>query len=90
MSASNPKVVPFFAAFFPEFLNPAKTFIPQFAILALPFMAFEFSVLTACALGVSRIAPVLRCSRVVRWFKRASGGLFTLMGGLLLLTRRQA
>ena len=88
VGASNPKAVLFFAAFFPQFLNPAEPFVPQFAILALTFMAFEFSVLCGCALGVSRIAPLLRSSRAVRWFNRVSGGLFTLMGGLLLLTRR--
>jgi len=88
VGASNPKAVLFFAAFFTQFLNPAAPFVPQFAILALTFMAFEFTVLACCALGVSRIAPLLRSSRPVRWFNRVSGGLFTLMGGLLLLTRR--
>ncbi|MBA3593115.1 MAG: LysE family translocator [Pseudomonadota bacterium] len=88
VGASNPKAVLFFAAFFPQFLNPAAPFVPQFAILALTFMAFEFAVLSACALGVSRIAPMLRSNRAVRWFNRVSGGLFTLMGSLLLLTRR--
>ncbi|WP_309682560.1 LysE family translocator [Polaromonas sp.] len=90
VGASNPKAVLFFAAFFPQFLNPTAPFAPQFAILALTFMAFEFTVLTCCALGVSRIAPLLRSSRTVRWFNRVSGGLFTLMGSLLLLTRRHA
>ena len=89
VGASNPKAVLFFAAFFPQFLHPAAPFVPQFAILALTFMGFEFTVLTACALGVSRVAPLLRSSRAVRSFNRVSGGLFNLMGGLLLLTRRQ-
>ena len=88
VGASNPKAVLFFAAFFPQFLNPAAPFVPQFAILALTFMAFELSVLAVCAFGVSRIAPMLRSSSAVRWFNRVSGGLFTVMGGLLLLTRR--
>ncbi|MGH8829822.1 MAG: LysE family translocator, partial [Polaromonas sp.] len=35
VGASNPKAVLFFAAFFPQFLNPAAPFVPQFAILAL-------------------------------------------------------
>lgn len=90
VGASNPKAILFFAAFFPQFLNPAAPFAPQFAVLALTFMACEFSVLSACALGVSRIAPLLRSARPVRWVNRICGGLFTLMGGLLLLTRRQA
>jgi threonine/homoserine/homoserine lactone efflux protein len=90
VGASNPKALLFFAAFFPQFLNPAAAFVPQFAILAATFMAFEFGVLTACALGVARIAPLLRSSRAVRWFNRISGGLFTAMGSLLLLTRRHS
>ncbi len=88
VGASNPKALLFFAAFFPQFLNPAAPFVPQFAVLALTFIAFELTVLTICALGVSRIAPLLRSSRPVRWINRICGGLFTLMGGLLLLTRR--
>lgn len=90
VGASNPKAVLFFAAFFPQFLNPAAPMAPQFAILALTFMAFEFTVLTTCALSVSRLAPLLRHSGPVRWVNRICGGLFTLMGGLLLFTRRSA
>jgi threonine/homoserine/homoserine lactone efflux protein len=90
VGASNPKAVLFFAAFFPQFLNPAAPIVPQFIVLALTFMAFEFTVLTLCALGVSRLLPLLRSSGPVRWINRICGGLFTLMGGLLLLTRRSA
>jgi threonine/homoserine/homoserine lactone efflux protein len=88
VGASNPKAVLFFAAFFPQFLNPAAPIVPQFAALALTFMAMEFTVLTTCALGVSRLVPLLQSSRPVRWINRICGGLFTLMGGLLLLSRR--
>ena len=88
VGASNPKAILFFAAFFPQFLNPAAPFVPQFALLALTFVAFEFSVLTTYAMGVSRIAVLMRSTSVVRWVNRVCGGLFTLMGGLLLLTRR--
>jgi threonine/homoserine/homoserine lactone efflux protein len=90
VGASNPKAVLFFAAFFPQFLNPAAPIVPQFALLALTFMAFEFTVLTMCALGVARLMPLLKSSGPVRWINRVCGGLFTLMGGLLLLTRRSA
>ena len=90
VGASNPKAVLFFAAFFPQFLNPAASIVPQFALLALTFMAFEFAVLTLCALGVARLMPLLKSSGPVRWINRVCGGLFTLMGGLLLLPRRCA
>jgi threonine/homoserine/homoserine lactone efflux protein len=88
VGASNPKAVLFFAAFFPQFINPAAPLVPQLAVLALTFVAFELSVLTACALGVSRLVPLLSSTRPVRWINRICGGLFTVMGGLLLLTRR--
>jgi threonine/homoserine/homoserine lactone efflux protein len=90
VGASNPKAVLFFAAFFPQFLNPAAPMAPQFAVLALTFMACEFTVLTLCAMGVARLLPLLKSAGPVRWINRICGGLFTLMGGLLLLTRRTA
>lgn len=88
VGASNPKAVLFFAAFFPQFLNPAAPIVPQFAVLAATFMLLEFTVLTACALSVAKLMPVLRETGPVRWINRVCGGLFTLMGGLLLLSRR--
>jgi threonine/homoserine/homoserine lactone efflux protein len=90
VGASNPKAILFFAAFFPQFLDPASPMLPQFALLALTFVACELLMLTACALGVARLLPVLRASGPARWINRVCGGLFALMGGLLLLTRRQA
>lgn len=89
VGASNPKAVLFFAAFFPQFLDPAAPIAPQFAILALTFVAFEFAVLTLCALGVSRLVPLLRSSGPVHWLNRICGGLFMLMGALLLFTSRR-
>lgn len=88
VGASNPKAVLFFAAFFPQFLDPAAPVLPQFMLLALSFVAIECSVLTACALGVARLAPWLTRSGPARWINRVCGGLFALMGGLLLLARR--
>ena len=90
VGASNPKALLFFAAFFPQFLNPAQPIAPQFAMLALTFVAFEFAVLTLCALGVARLAPVLHQGGTVRVVNRLCGSLFTLMGGVLLLARRSA
>lgn len=87
---SNPKALLFFAAFFPQFIDPAAPVLPQFALLALTFVVGDGLMLAACALGVARIAPWLRRAAVVRWINRVCGGLFTLMGGLLLLSRRQA
>ena len=88
VGASNPKAVLFFAAFFPQFLEPAAPIVPQFAILSVTFVALEFTVLTLGALGVARLMPLLRTTGPVRWFNRICGGLFALMGGILLFARR--
>ena len=90
VGSSNPKAILFFTAFFPQFLNPGEPFAPQYAMLALTFIACEFGVLAMCAFGVSAIAPVLRSSWHVRWVNRVTGGLFATMGGLLLFSRRHA
>jgi threonine/homoserine/homoserine lactone efflux protein len=90
VGGSNPKALLFFTAFFPQFLDPAAAWAPQFAALSSTFVAFEFTVLTLCTLGVARLAPVLRSGTRMRLFNRISGGLFTLMGTLLLATRRAA
>jgi len=88
VGGSNPKAILFFTAFFPQFINPTASFLPQFSLLAGTFVSFEFTVLSGCALGVARLAPALRSSSRMQWFNRVSGGLFTLMGGLLLMSRR--
>jgi threonine/homoserine/homoserine lactone efflux protein len=87
---SNPKAILFFTAFFPQFLNPTEPFAHQYSILALTFIACEFSVQAMCAFGVSAIAPVLRSKWHMRWINRVTGGVFAMMGGLLLLSRRHA
>ena len=89
VGASNPKALLFFTAFFPQFLNPNAAFTPQFAIMALTYVAFELAVLTACAFGASRIAPLMRQSGPMHWLNRVCGGLFAVMGVALLFTKRQ-
>jgi homoserine/homoserine lactone efflux protein len=64
--------------------------MPQFLLLSLTFVVVDFVLLGAGAFGVGRIAPWLRQSHVVRWINRACGGLFALLGGLLLFARRSA
>jgi threonine/homoserine/homoserine lactone efflux protein len=90
VGASNPKALLFFAAFFPQFIDPASPVLPQFAILSLTFVSGDFLMLVACAFGVGRLAGWLQRTGVVRWINRVCGGLFTLMAGLLLLSRRNA
>jgi homoserine/homoserine lactone efflux protein len=90
VGASNPKSLLFFTAFFPQFIDPAAPFVPQFLVLASTFVLGDLLVLGLAAFAVGRVAPWLQQARVVRWINRACGGLFALLGGLLLFARRNA
>jgi threonine/homoserine/homoserine lactone efflux protein len=90
VGASNPKALLFFAAFFPQFIDPAQPVFAQFALLSLTFVFGDFLMLTACAFGAGALAPRLRDARVVRWINHVCGGLFAAMGGLLLFARKSA
>jgi len=90
VGASNPKALLFFAAFFPQFINPTRPVLPQFVLLSLTFVTLDGAMLATCAAGIGRVAPWLREARVVRWINRVCGGLFTVLGCLLLLSRRPA
>jgi len=90
VGASNPKSLLFFTAFFPQFIDPAAPFAPQFAALSLTFAFGDFVILGLAAFGVGRVAPWLRQAHVVRRMNRVCGGLFACLGGLLLFARRHA
>ena len=90
VGASNPKALLFFAAFFPQFIDPSQPAAWQFVLLAGTFIAGDALMMAACALGVGRIAPLLRQGNAVRWINCVCGGLFALLGGLLLFARRGA
>ena len=88
VGASNPKALLFFAAFFPQFVDASQAWAPQFAILAITFVVFEFTTLSLCTLFAARIAPWLRQAGRARMFNRVSGSLFAAMGCLLLAARK--
>lgn len=71
-SAANPKAVVFFAALFPQFLNPLKPLGPQIAILGATYIFIDGCFLAAYGKGASWIGQRLR-SRHKAWVERASG-----------------
>jgi threonine/homoserine/homoserine lactone efflux protein len=90
VGASNPKSLLFFTAFFPQFIEPSEPFAPQFLLLSLTFVLGDFMVLGAATFGVGRVRPWLQKAHVVRSIQRTCGGLFALLGALLLFSRRPA
>ena len=84
-AVSNPKVLLFYGAFLPQFIDPARDLLLQFAILAGTFAGIEAVVEVLLARLAHRVRPWLE--RTGRTFNRVCGGLFAAMGAALPLTR---
>src|SRR6218665_2657424 len=84
-AVSNPKVLLFYGAFLPQFIDPTRGLLLQFAILAGTFAGIEAVVEYLLARLAHRVRPWLE--RTGRTFNRVCGGLFAAMGAALPLTR---
>ena len=80
---TNPKGILFFAAFLPQFVDPARSLVAQFVIMASTFAIVEIVTEVFIASMAHRISPWLR--RVGRRFNQACGGVFVAIGAALPL-----
>lgn len=80
---TNPKGLLFFAAFLPQFIDPARNLLVQFVVMAGTFAATEIATEVFIASMAHRISPWLR--RVGRRFNRVCGGIFVAIGAALPL-----
>lgn len=78
---TNPKVILFFAAFLPQFIDPARGLVTQFVVMAATFVATEIATEACIASVAHRIGAWL--AKVGRAFNRACGGVFIAIGALL-------
>lgn len=78
---SNPKGILFFAAFLPQFIDPARSLVVQFLIMAGTFALVEFVTEMLIASAAHRLSAWL--ARVGRSFNRVCGGVFVAIGALL-------
>jgi threonine/homoserine/homoserine lactone efflux protein len=80
---TNPKGLLFFAAFLPQFIDPARSLGLQFVVMAGTFAAIEIATELFIATMAHRISPWLR--RVGKRFNQACGGVFVAIGAALPL-----
>lgn len=75
---TNPKALLFFAAFLPQFIDPARSLLLQFLVMAGTFAAIEIVTELCIASLAHRLSPWL--ARVGRRFNQACGGVFIAIG----------
>ena len=80
---TNPKGILFFAAFLPQFIDPARSLAWQFVVMAGTFAVVEIATELLIASMAHRISPWLR--RVGKRFNQACGGVFVAIGVALPL-----
>ncbi|MEX2468357.1 MAG: LysE family transporter [Pseudohongiellaceae bacterium] len=71
-SAANPKAVVFFAALFPQFLDPATMLAPQIAILGATYIVIDGLFLMTYGRGASWLAAAV-ADRHRAWLDRGAG-----------------
>lgn len=80
---SNPKLILFAAAFFPQFVNLNAPQLLQYAILITTFGLIEACWLMTYGLGGRQLTSYLRRPRFVTVFNRLTGSIFIGFGALL-------
>ena len=80
---TNPKGILFFAAFLPQFIDPARSLWIQFVVMAGTFAVIEIATELFIASMAHRISPWL--GRVGRRFNQVCGGVFMAVGAALPL-----
>lgn len=81
---SNPKVFLFFGAFLTPFIDPARSTVLQFAVMAVTFSIAEFIVEMSICLMASRFRTFLTLHGSI--FSEICGTLFIIIGGVVLFS----
>lgn len=84
---SNPKLILFAAAFFPQFIVRTAPILPQFALLVATFAVIETSWYATYAAGGRSLARWLERPARRKAFDRATGALFVAFGAGLVVAR---
>lgn len=82
---ANPKVLLFYGAFLPQFIDPQRPLLPQFLVMAATFAVAEFLVEIGLARLAHRIRPWLELRG--RRFNQGCGAMFVAIGAALPMTR---
>ncbi len=86
VSATNPKVLLFYGAFFPQFVVADQPIVKQLVLLAVTFWLIAALLDSGWALAAGRLRPVL--TGAGRWRNRVTGGVLLTAAAALAVARR--
>lgn len=90
VTATNPKGIAFFVAFVPQFLDPARPFVPQAALLVTSFVTLGAANALAYALLAGRLSGLIRRPEARRAMNRIGGSMLIGAGMATALIGRRA
>ena len=88
VSATNPKVLLFYAAFFPQFVDPSAAVLPQMLLLSATFLIIAAALDSCFALAAGRVRGLFANPHIGLLQNRITGSLLIGAGLWLAFTRR--
>ena len=88
VAIANPKVLIFFTAFLPQFIDPEQSLFIQFVVMTLTFMSIECLFELLLASCSSKVVPWFSRDERGRWFQRITGSAFVGAGVVLASVSR--
>jgi homoserine/homoserine lactone efflux protein len=88
VNATNPKGIVFMLAVLPQFIDPARPQLPQYAICGATLFFTDLVVMSGYTGLASKVLRLLREPHHIRWMNRTFGGLFVAAGAVLATFKR--
>jgi homoserine/homoserine lactone efflux protein len=90
VNITNPKGIIFFAAILPQFFDPSRPQLAQYAILAATTFVVDVAVMSGYTAAAAKVLGAMRDPAKLRWVNRGLGGAFVAAGVALATFRRAA
>jgi homoserine/homoserine lactone efflux protein len=88
VNATNPKGIVFMLAVLPQFIDPARPQLPQYAICGATLFFTDLVVMSGYTGLAAKVLRLLREPHHIRWMNRTFGGLFIAAGAVLATFKR--
>ena len=88
VNLTNPKAIIFIGALVPQFIDPGRSQLEQYLLIAATLCLTDIAVMSIYALAAGRLGRWLHDPKAIRLQNRAFGGLFVSAGTLLAFSSR--